>query len=158
MRQYMNEILEYMLEFSQGILQQCLLSSLTHLTKGSPVWPDEQLQMGLWFTTWHRAFTPHVPGQGSWHLWFRHALSWGQSALTTHSGLQEGGVPTYPTWHEHTACPLISRHILKGPQGEGSQGSLSSFSTTKGNGGMHYSLHATVHKTFPSKIEKEQKY
>jgi hypothetical protein len=31
--------------------RQCLLSSLVHRKKGSPVKPTEQVQIGLWFTT-----------------------------------------------------------------------------------------------------------
>jgi hypothetical protein len=66
---------------------------MMHLTKGSPEYPAVQLHIGLWLTTWHRALRPHVPGQGSLHFWFIQALSSGHSELTTHSGLQLGGVP-----------------------------------------------------------------
>jgi len=31
--------------------RQCLLSSLMHRTKGSPIKPTEQVHIGLWFTT-----------------------------------------------------------------------------------------------------------
>lgn len=93
--------------------------SLKHLTKGSPVNPTEQLHIGLWFTTWQRAFRPQVPGHGSVHFWLTHARSWAQSALTTHSGLQAGGEPIKLAWQEHTGCPLTTRHRLNGPQGEG---------------------------------------
>lgn len=44
-----------------------------HLVKGSPVRPDGQLQIGLWFIISHRAPTPHVPGHGSAHLNLLHA-------------------------------------------------------------------------------------
>jgi len=59
--------------------------------------------MGLWLITLHRACSPHVPGQGSEHFCAIHALSIGHSALTTHSGRQEGGVPIKPCIHEQTA-------------------------------------------------------
>lgn len=61
--------------------------------KGSPVYPSVQLQMGLWFNTLHLALTPQVPWHGSTHFWFMQALSNGHSELTTHSGLQFGGLP-----------------------------------------------------------------
>ncbi len=44
------------------------------------------------------------------------------SALTTHSGLQFGGYPTYAGRQEQTAWLLTSLHWLFGPQGEGWQG------------------------------------
>jgi len=53
--------------------------------------------------TLHRACNPHVPGQGSEHFCAIHALSIGHSALTTHSGRQDGGVPIKPCIHEQTA-------------------------------------------------------
>jgi len=93
-----------------------------HLVKGSPVKPGGQLQIGLWFITWQRAWSPHVPGHGSVHFWLIHAWFWGHSELTTHSGLHVGGLPMYPVRHEHTACPFISRHWLFGPQGDGLHG------------------------------------
>lgn len=65
----------------------------THLTNGSPVWGVWQLQIGLWFTTWHFAPMPQVPGQGSIHFWLTHALSKLHSELVIHSGLQVGGEP-----------------------------------------------------------------
>lgn len=70
-----------------------LLSSGKHLIKGSPLNPGEQLHIGLWLTTLHLAFIPQVPGQGSRHFWFMHALFCIQSVLTVHSGLQAGGEP-----------------------------------------------------------------
>ena len=91
-------------------------------TNGSPVYLTGQLHIGLWLTTVHLAPTPHVPGQGSIHFWLEHASFWAHSALTTHSGRQVGGLPKYPGTHEQTACPLISRHWLFGPQGEGLHG------------------------------------
>lgn len=71
--------------------------------KGSPVKPGAQLHIGLWLTTWHLAFSPQVPGQGSIHFCFIHARSCTQSELTIHSGLQDGGLPINPVKHEHTA-------------------------------------------------------
>ena len=53
--------------------------------------------------TWHLAPTPHVPGQGSWHFWFEQASLRLQSELTTHSGLQDGGLPMNPITQEQTA-------------------------------------------------------
>lgn len=95
----------------------------SHLTKGSPVKPAGQLQIGLWLITWHLAMTPHEPAQGFIHLWLLHAWFFGQSELTVHSGLQEGGVPMKLGTQEHTACSFITRQILLDPQGEGLQGS-----------------------------------
>lgn len=93
-----------------------------HLVNGSPVKPGGQLQIGLWFITVQRAWSPHVPGQGSVHFWLLHAWFWRHSELTTHSGLHVGGLPMYPVRHEQTAWPLISRHWLFGPQGDGLHG------------------------------------
>jgi len=78
--------------------------------------------MGLWLTTWHRASIPQVPGQGSWHFCEMQAWFWGHSELTTHSGLHDGGLPRKLGWQEHTARPLVTRHTLFGPQGDGSHG------------------------------------
>lgn len=82
------------------------------------------MHIGLCFTTTHFAFTPHDPLHGSMHFWLLHALFCRQSELTTHSGRHVGGLPIYPGVHVHTACPLISRHWLFGPQGDGTQGLL----------------------------------
>lgn len=86
--------------------------------------PSLQLQIGLWLTTWHLAFNPQVPGQGSMHLLFKHACCKGHSALTIHSGLHDGGLPLKPGWQEQTGIPLLILHILFGPQGDGWQGFL----------------------------------
>lgn len=72
--------------------------------------------------TWHRAFWPQVPMQGSTHFWFIHALFDGHSALTTHSGRQPGGDPIYCGRHEQMACSLLTLHWLLGPQGLGVHG------------------------------------
>lgn len=74
------------------VKKMCLLI-IVHLVKGSPVYLGGQLQIGLWFTTWHLALIPQVPGQGSMHFWLEHAWCNGQSELTIHSGLHVGGVP-----------------------------------------------------------------
>lgn len=71
------------------------------------------------------AFRPQVPGHGSWHLFIRHACVNEHSALTIHSGLQDGGAPIRPGWQEQTACPSVTRQILFWPQGEGLHGSIS---------------------------------
>ena len=96
-----------------------------HCTNGFPVYLTGQLQIGLWFTTSQLAPTPQLPGQGSIHFWLLHARLWRQSVLTTHSGLQVGGLPKYPLIHEQTPWPFISRHSLLGPQGDGLQGFVS---------------------------------
>lgn len=85
---------------------------------------DWQEQMGLWLTTWHWAFKPHVPRQGSMHFWLTQAFWSEHSELVTHSGLQVGGLPIKPGTQEHTAWLLISLHWLLGPQGEGLHGFL----------------------------------
>ena len=88
--------------------------------------------MGLWLTTSHRAPTPQLPGQGSMHFWLLHAWFCRQSVLTTHSGLQVGGLPRYPLMHEQTAWPFIDRHSLFWPQGVGLHGFVSNWAV-KGN-------------------------
>lgn len=75
--------------------------------------------------TVHRAWRPQVPGQGSWHFWFKHANVKGQSELITHSGLQDGGAPIKLGTHEHIAWPFISWHREFGPHGDGLQGCFS---------------------------------
>lgn len=93
-----------------------------HRINGSPVCLLGQVHMGLWFTTWHIAPVPQVPGHGLIHFWLKHASFNGHSELVTHSGLHVGGLPMKPSMQEHTACLLISLHWLFGPQGEGWQG------------------------------------
>ena len=95
-----------------------------HLMNGSPVNLGGHEQIGEWFTTVHLAPIPQVPGQGSLHFWLLQASFWGQSALITHSGRHDGGLPIYPGIQEHTACPLISRHCAFGPHGDGRHGSV----------------------------------
>lgn len=82
--------------------------------------------MGTWFRTRQYAFTPHRPGQGSWHLRLIQALSVGQSALIWHSGRQFGGLPIISGRQEHwQRSPIVLGGLLLGPQGFGSQGSAS---------------------------------
>ncbi len=67
---------------------------------------------------------PHKPAQGSSHLRLMQALSWGQSLLIKHSGLQFGGRPIMPGWQLHSQRPFLAYGITElGPQGLGSQGS-----------------------------------
>ena len=70
-----------------------MTTTLVHWLNGSPVKPGGHWHTGLWLVTWHLALFPHTPGQGSTHFWLIHAVSCEQSELTTHSGLQAGGVP-----------------------------------------------------------------
>lgn len=93
-----------------------------HLTNGSPVIVTGQLQIGLWLTTWQIALIPHDPIHGLLHFWFMQASVGPQSVLTTHSGLQVGGIPTKPKIQVHTACSFTSLHWLFGPQGDGLHG------------------------------------
>ena len=80
--------------------------------------------MGTWFLTLQWALTPQRPGQGSWHLRLMHALSEGQSELTTHSGRQLGGDPIISGRQEHWHCPPIFLGGLEfGPHGFGTHGS-----------------------------------
>lgn len=80
------------------------------LLNGSPVVPGGQPQMGLWLITSQRASMPQAPAQGSTHLRLTHACRAEHSLETTHSGRHCGGAPMKPSRHEHTACPLTSRH------------------------------------------------
>lgn len=52
-----------------------------------------QVQIGLCLTTMHFASIPQDPSHGLIHFWLLHALSEGQSELTTHSGRHKGGLP-----------------------------------------------------------------
>lgn len=87
--------------------------------------------------TEHWALMPQEPGQGSTHLLLTHACVDGQSGLMTHSGRQFGGAPTYPGRHEQAGLLPLFWHWALGPQGEGTQGSLSC-STGGGGGGATY--------------------
>ncbi len=79
--------------------------------------------MGLWLTTWQRAFMPQTPGHGSTHFWPTQAVVRLHSELMIHSGLQSGGLPKKSGLHEHTQAPLSSLFWLLGPQGSGLHGS-----------------------------------
>lgn len=57
-----------------------------HWTKALPDIPVGHAHIGMWLTTSHKAFSPHVPGQGSLHLFLMQALSFEQSEFKTHSG------------------------------------------------------------------------
>lgn len=91
---------------------------------GSPVCLGGHVQIGLCLMTVHLASTPHEPSQGLIHFWLLHALFAGQSELKTHWGRHDGGLPSYPEIHVHTAKPLSSRQWLFDPQGEGVHGLL----------------------------------
>ena len=102
---------------------------IVHWTNAFPTIPLGQLHMGTWLYTKHSALTPHVPGQGSTHLFLKQALFWGQSVFSTHSGRQ----PTYGSpWYSdrHVQIPLSQRAL--GPQGDGVQGSATVGSAAKG--------------------------
>lgn len=86
------------------------LRSWKHVTKGSPVKPALQPQIGLRLITSHRALMPQIPGHGSTHLRFLHARFTGQSELTVHSARQFGGVPMNVGKQEQIAWPFNSRH------------------------------------------------
>ena len=75
--------------------------------------------------TLHSALNPHVPGQGSIHLFLEQANVLIQSELTVHSGLQpEYGSPKYSLLQVHAQeLPLTEASALA-PQGLGLQGSL----------------------------------
>lgn len=103
---------------------------MTHLENGLPVKAGGQEQIGLWFITWHCAEIPHVPLHGSMQRWLVQAWLRVHSALVTHSGLHVGGAPLYPKIQEQIACPLISRHWLLGPHGDGLHGFITSVSFT----------------------------
>lgn len=74
---------------------------------------------------------PQTPGHGLMHFELTQALSLGQSALITHSGLQPVtlGLPKYPGGHSQTALSLIDLQIAFGPHGEGLQGSITTGSS-----------------------------
>ena len=68
---------------------------------------------------------PHVPGQGSMHLFLWHALFEGQSELTTHSGRHATyGSPKYSGIQRHDPASLCLVHTALDPHGDGLQGSI----------------------------------
>lgn len=100
----------------------CYLPITEHLINGSPVNEGGHEHIGLWLITSHTAATPQAPIQGSTHFWFWQASFKEHSRLTTHSGLQVGGLLRYPGRHEQTACPCDCWHWLFGPHGDGLHG------------------------------------
>lgn len=74
-----------------------------HLTKGSPVVFEGQLQIAEWLMTWHLALIPQVPRHGSSHFCRMQARFVEQSLFKIHSGLQEGGDPIYCGKQEQAA-------------------------------------------------------
>lgn len=93
-RNYLFKIaIDSMVKIIQLISRFLRGSSLIHLTNGSPLKSTAQLQIGLWFITWHRAFWPQTPAHGFLHFWLIHDLSCEHSELKIHSGRQFGGEP-----------------------------------------------------------------
>lgn len=89
------------------------------------MYPVKHVHDGAWFNTRHSAFRPQVPGQGSLHLLFVHALVRSQSAFVTHSGLHPVyGSPKYSGRQTQEPAPFFSLQIALAPQGDGLQGSL----------------------------------
>lgn len=75
------------------------------LIKAFPCMPSGHLHIGMWLYTSQIAFVPQVPGHGSLHLLWIHALFLGQSLFNTHSGLH----PKYGSpWNSglHVQTPL----------------------------------------------------
>lgn len=85
---------------------------------GSPVYPSEHEQTGIWFTTSHTAESPQVPIQGSTHLLRMHALFRAHSALFVHSGRHpfgSYGFPWYSAMHRHSCVNEL--HSVFNPHG-----------------------------------------
>lgn len=90
------------------------------IRKASPVVLSGHVQIGMWLDTVQTADTPHVPGQGSWHLLRMHAWFIGQSELTRHSGRQTSyGFPWYSGMHSHMANEFSTRQWALDPHGDG---------------------------------------
>lgn len=90
-------------------------SSGEHITNALPDILSAQLQVGMWFTTEHKAFWPQIwpERHGSWHLFLMQARSLEQSEFRTHSGRQpKNGSPWYSGRQTHT--PLM--HCVFAPQ------------------------------------------
>ena len=80
------------------------------------------MQVGMWLKTLHLALMPHVPRQGSTHLFSEQAIFRGQSEFRTHSGRQPlYGSPKRPDGHVHVHRPLDDFAVALGPQGLGLQ-------------------------------------
>ena len=90
--------------------------------------------MGLWLITLHSALKPHVPGQGSIHLFLEQASVLIQSELTVHSGLHpEYGSPKYSLLQVHWQLLPRTAASALAPQGLGLQGSLGGGGAETGN-------------------------
>lgn len=63
-----------------------------------------------------------------------HAKLLGHSEFIVHSGLQFGGFPKNCGKHEHDGEPPMFLHCALGPQGDGTQGSLTGSMTGIGGG------------------------
>lgn len=88
--------------------------------KAFPCIPSGHLHIGMWLYTSQIAFWPHVPGQGSLHLFCIHALFFAQSLFNTHSGLHpEYGSP----WNSDLHLQIPLKQSAFGPHGDGLQGS-----------------------------------
>lgn len=109
--------------FLRGISKQA--------TNGSPVKSIRHEHMGLWLIVSHLVLEPHNPRQGSPHLLLMHAWLKAHSELTVHSGRQFGGLPRKVGKQVQTLVLSTTRHLLFGPQGDGSQGRLTAFSPSK---------------------------
>lgn len=95
---------------------------IMHWLNGSPVYPDLQVQVGMWFCTLQSVFEPQDPIHGSLHLSDIQDNVEGQSEFTAHSGRQLGGDPMKFTRQEQDGCSPIGLHSEFGPQGDGTQG------------------------------------
>lgn len=82
--------------------------------------------------TLHCALKPQIPGQGSIHFVFEHALFNGQSALIVHSGRHPvpSGVPKNPGKHSHRALSFDDLQTVFIPHGDGLHGSITVGSAT----------------------------
>lgn len=102
-----------------------------HELRGSPVKPWKHIQEGAWLITRHSAFKPHVPGHGSLHLLFIHALDRSHSELRTHSGLHPVyGSPKKSFMQIQDPAPFLSLHKALVPHGDGLHGSRGPSRTT----------------------------
>ena len=90
-----------------------------------PTYPWRQEHLGWCRKTWHMAFKPQDPGQGSAHLLLMQARWDGHSLLTRHSGRQFGGGPRRSGKQVQLAVRSgVTVHLEFGPQGEGLHGSF----------------------------------
>lgn len=101
---------------------------LEHCINGFPKYPSWHIQIGLWFTTRHSLPSPQTPIHGSTHFLLKHAICWEHSELNKHSGLHEGGLPTYPGKQEQIPFSFLTKHWLFAPHGLGMHGFSASLS------------------------------